>query len=295
MFCRKCGSSVPDGYNFCNNCGEPINSVNININNNIPNKNNKSNTTLFIILGVVGGIIFLGIIIVVASILLFSSNSSSNKMVCESTKGSITIRYNNYELIGYNSKGMSYDFDEQNEYAKKIGVDKYLEEFNEWFTSNTDGECVINNKSLKKDNVLLIGDANYGYLEIPNTWKKFYDVDNNDSIQYTYDNQFIVSLNYFKETKFTAQQYASNYMYNKKNSSEVTNVTGEKVKIGKNNSYDAYKISMYYPKDNVYLITYLFDAEDNKVHYIAVEGPKEYDGIKIDDLYKIPKSFSLKK
>ena len=49
--------------------------------------------------------------------------------------------YNDKELTGYKTSGMSYQFDDQKEYAKKIGVDNYIEEFKEWFIKNTEGTC----------------------------------------------------------------------------------------------------------------------------------------------------------
>ena len=108
-------------------------------------------------------------------------------------------------------------------------------------------------------------------------------------------NVYIVSLNYFEDSRYTAKEYASNYMYNKKNSSDVTGVTGATVQIGKNKEYTAYQVYMYYPSDGTYLVTYWFEAEDGKVHYIALEGPEELSGVKITDYLYIPESFSLNK
>ena len=36
---------------------------------------------------------------------------------------------------------MDYNLKEQNIYAKEVGMDKYLEEFSQWFKDNTDGKC----------------------------------------------------------------------------------------------------------------------------------------------------------
>ena len=84
-------------------------------------------------------------------------------------------------------------------------------------------------------------------------------------------------------------------MYNKQNSSDVTGVTGATVTIGKNKKYTAYQVYMYYPSYSTYLVTYWFEAEDGKVHYIALEGPQELSGVKITDYLYIPESFSLEK
>ena len=66
---------------------------------------------------------------------------TSHKMKCESSVGNITIMYNDDELTGYTATGMSYNFDEQKDYAKKIGIEKYLTEFNSWFEKNAHGTC----------------------------------------------------------------------------------------------------------------------------------------------------------
>ena len=51
--------------------------------------------------------------------------------------------YNEKGLTGYASKGITYDLDSQKEYANSIGVDAYIEEFEEWFATNTSGTCRI--------------------------------------------------------------------------------------------------------------------------------------------------------
>lgn len=75
---------------------------------------------------------------------------SLDKLVCTSDKGNITIMYNENGITGYIATRMSYDLDQQQDYAKKIGVDAYIKEFNSWFTSNTTGTCTIDGKELEK-------------------------------------------------------------------------------------------------------------------------------------------------
>ena len=121
----------------------------------------------------------------------------------------------------------------------------------------------------------------------------FYDVDGTTALQYSYANVYIVSLDVLENNQYSAKELASNYLYNKKNDSNVTGVTGATVTIGKNKQYTAYQVYMYYPSDGTYLITYWFDAEDGKAHYIALEGPGELSGVKLTDYLYIPESFSL--
>ena len=90
---------------------------------------------LFITLGVVGAIV---IAVVLLFVLVFAN---TKKYICKSSQGNITLRYNNKEVVGYSSKGISYDLDGQQAYSKLIGIDAYLKEFKTWFESNTDGTC----------------------------------------------------------------------------------------------------------------------------------------------------------
>ena len=266
-------------------------------------KKNKGIKILAIIGGFIGGIILLAIII----ISIVSANS--DKLVCKSNEGNITIMYNENGITGYTANGMSYDLEQQKDYAKKIGIEAYLKEFNSWFTSNTTGTCSIEGKELEKENektntnsnttnsdTTVVGDDTYGYITIPKNWGKFYDVDGNSSLQYSYANVYIVSLNLLdSDLVSSAKEAASNYMYNMQNNSDVTGVTGATVSIGKNKEYTAYQVYMYYPSDSTYLITYWFESEDGNIRYIALEGPEELSGVKITDYLYIPESFSLNK
>ena len=289
MKCSKCGNEIIEGDNFCRKCG-----------NNINQKEKKKFSAWKVVFLVVA--CFIGVLIAITLVFFalysFVSNTSS-KMICKSDKGNITIRYNEHELVGYTAVNMEFDFDEQNEYAKDIGVEEYLKEFNTWFKENTNGTCTINGKEVKKElpskETKEIGNDTYGYINVPNNWVLFHDIDGNDSVQYSYANIFIVSMNILEDNSYTAKEYAQNYMYNKQQSNDVEDVTGATLKIGENEQYTAYQVYMYYPEDSIYLITYWFEAEDGKTHYLALEGPEEYNDIKLSDLLYIPESFHIEK
>lgn len=314
MQCKKCGTPILDTEKFCTNCGEPVTEISNQqnfiqtppISNNI---NYKKKSSAPKVIAIIGGI--LGGFVIIFLVIFFFVSANSDKLICKSDEGNITIMYNKNGLTGYTTAGMSYDFDKQKEYANKIGVDAYTKEFSQWFSTHTSGTCTIDGKKVEQtsntdnndnnnsnsnttNDKKVVGDDKYGYISVPSNWNRFYDVDGNNSLQYSYGNLYIVSLNTLDATR-TAKEYASNYMYNKQNSSEVTGVTGATVTIGKNKEYTAYQVYMYYPSDSTYLVTYWFEAGDGKVHYIALEGPQELDGVKITDYLYIPESFSLKK
>jgi len=50
--------------------------------------------------------------------------------------------YNENQITGYKATGsISYDLDGQQKIAENIGVNTYLEQFKEWFRTNTSGTC----------------------------------------------------------------------------------------------------------------------------------------------------------
>lgn len=91
------------------------------------------------VLMIIGGIV-VGIIVLVATIFIIIS-ATSKKLVCKSSKGDITIMYNDKTLTGYIANGVSYDLEGQKAYAEQIGVDKYINEFSNFFKTNANGKC----------------------------------------------------------------------------------------------------------------------------------------------------------
>ena len=144
----------------------------------------------------------------------------------------------------------------------------------------------------------VVGDDDHGYVTVPNNWYKFYDTAGAHALQYSYASVFILSLDVVPDTtnKMTAKMAADNYSAQELQNTNATNVTGAIVKIGKNKEYTAYQVYSYYPADNSYLVTYWFEAEDGKIHYMALEGPSSTTGTSITDFTDtIPYTFSLKK
>lgn len=278
------------------------------------NKKKKSGTlVIFIIIGAVI-LFFVGIIGLVTMLFLNVSNNS-NKLICKSKEGNITLMYDETGIIGYTQKGISYDLDSQQEYAKTIGINAYLDEFTEWFENNTTGTCTIqelNESSATHDkdkdieieeendtadlNTKTVGDSKYGYVSIPNKWVKFKDLDGSTSLQYSdVTGSYIVTLDYVENSTMTAKEAASKFLSQMQQSSEVTGVKGSTVYIGKNKEYKAYQVYMLYQAEGIYLVTYWFETESGAIRYLALEGPTEVNGVKLTDYLYIPESFSLKK
>lgn len=92
------------------------------------------------ILIIIGGFVVLMVIIGIVIFAIVSA--TSKKLECTSSKGSITIMYNDDTVTGYTAANVNYDIDSQKNYASKVGIDKYLDEFTKFFESEAeDGVC----------------------------------------------------------------------------------------------------------------------------------------------------------
>lgn len=99
-----------------------------------PSRNNTKTLAIIIGVTVVG-------ILVVGLAAYFIMNRNISKMTCKSELGDITIKYNDKTLTGYYASKIKYDFDGQKSIADEIGVEAYLQEFNNWFADKAGGTC----------------------------------------------------------------------------------------------------------------------------------------------------------
>ena len=87
-------------------------------------------------------IIILLAIIILGIISYYQNKMPIDKMVCKSSTGNITLTFTVEELLEYESNKIDYNFKEQKKYAEEIGIDAYLDEYSNWFSNNTDGQCI---------------------------------------------------------------------------------------------------------------------------------------------------------
>ncbi|WP_454968643.1 hypothetical protein [Gemella sanguinis] len=145
----------------------------------------------------------------------------------------------------------------------------------------------------------VIGSDEYGYVKVPKTWINFQDINGGNDIQSSDTSAYnVVTLNIFRPSQLgiSEAEYASidpkqvaNSVYTKhRNSQLFEKMSGTKSKIG---GYDAYVINTL-TKTGKYFITYIFKADDGKIHYTSIEGDKET----VDTMIKlIEESWTLKK
>lgn len=80
-------------------------------------------------------------IVVIVIVILFVVSSTSKKLVCKSNEGNITLMYDDNTIKGYTASGITYNLDEQKKVAEQLGMDEYLNQFSDWFSTNTTGTC----------------------------------------------------------------------------------------------------------------------------------------------------------
>jgi hypothetical protein len=153
--------------------------------------------------------------------------------------------------------------------------------------------------NIKTEDTQVIGSDEYGYVKVPKDWIDFKDINGGNDIQSSDTSAYnVVTLNIFRPSQLgiSEAEYASidpklvaNSVYTKhKNSQLFEKMSGTKSKIG---GYDAYVINTL-TKTGKYFVTYIFKADDGKIHYTSIEGDKDT----VDTMIPLlEKSWSLKK
>ena len=136
--------------------------------------------------------------------------------------------------------------------------------------------------NIKTEDTQVIGSDEYGYVKVPKSWVNFQDINGGNDIQSSDTSAYnVVTLNIFRPSQLgiSEAEYASidpklvaNSVYTKhKNSQLFEKMSGTKSKIG---GYDAYVINTL-TKTGKYFVTYIFKADDGKIHYTSIEGDKD--------------------
>ena len=167
-------------------------------------------------------------------------------------------------------------------------------------TSTSDASNKQKSETNKEtENTQIIGSDEYGYVKVPKNWFRFKDVKGGNDIQYSDGSAYnIVTLNIFRpsqlgisETEYASIDsiYAANSVLSgQKNTSAFRKVWGAKSKIGE---YDAYVVNSI-TTSGKYFVTWVFRANDGKIHYASLEGNEAT----IEELLPmIEKSWTLKK
>ena len=166
----------------------------------------------------------------------------------------------------------------QNESNKQEDSKKKDENKKDSDSSNKNSSSTDN----KTTDTKVIGSEEYGYVKVPKDWVDFKDINGGNDIQSSDTSSYnVVTLNIFRPNQLgiSEAEYASidpkqvaNSVYTKhKNSQMFEKMSGTKSKIG---GYDAYVINTL-TNTGKYFITYIFKADDGKIHYTSIEGDKD--------------------
>ena len=167
-------------------------------------------------------------------------------------------------------------------------------------TSTSDASNKQKSETNKEtENTQIIGSDEYGYVKVPKNWFRFKDVKGGNDIQYSDGSAYnIVTLNIFRPSQLgiSETEYASidpiyvanSVLSGQKNTSAFRKVWGAKSKIGE---YEAYVVNSI-TTSGKYFVTWVFRANDGKIHYASLEGNEAT----IEELLPmIEKSWTLKK
>ena len=170
----------------------------------------------------------------------------------------------------------------QNESNKQEDSNKKDENKKEEANKKDSSNNSSSSTGFKAEDTKVIGSDEYGYVKIPKDWVDFKEINGGNDIQSSDTSSYnVVTLNIFRPSQLgiSEAEYASidpkqvaNSVYSRQESSQMfEKISGSKSKIG---GYDAYVINTL-TKTGKYFITYIFKADDGKIHYTSIEGDKD--------------------
>ena len=146
-------------------------------------------------------------------------------------------------------------------------------------SSSSSKDTSSTKKNTPSQSTKRIGNADYGYIDIPSKWIKFTDIDGTEAVQYTDGSGYnIVTLDSFTREKakvpadieFNAEFLAKKLAVMWQDNQDVGKMTGARTKVV---GLDAYQLQIGM-KSGQYLITWIFQ-QGEKVYTISFEGDAE--------------------
>ena len=191
----------------------------------------------------------------------------------------VSCQANKNENKDQNKEQTTQNESNKQEDSKKKDENKKEESNNRNSDSSNKNSSSTDNKTT---DTKVIGSEEYGYVKVPKDWVDFKDINGGNDIQSSDTSSYnVVTLNIFRPNQLgiSEAEYASidpkqvaNSVYTKhKNSQMFEKMSGTKSKIG---GYDAYVINTL-TNTGKYFITYIFKADDGKIHYTSIEGDKD--------------------
>lgn len=295
--CPSCGNEIYQNSKYCGNCGMKIKRDNnteedlektiiipVNPPATINNENsNKQNTnvegeteqykTSSLVLSILG--IFLPIIFSIIGLILGIAYKNKYKKTCAGFVISIIVLILRLLLFIFIVIPIAilivssppYEMSKEYEYNNNYDNSEY--NYN-------------NNQNENTGTTRTVGTDEYGYVKVPTDWIKFFDPEAPQTFQYSYLMSYIITLYAYDKSITDPYLLANNLKIATEQKGVSVNMTPTTI-----DKYNAYKLE--YLSEGVWLNIYFFKAEDNKVHYISIEGPD-----KNSEYFNIPKTFKLK-
>ena len=135
------------------------------------------------------------------------------------------------------------------------------------------------------DQVTYLGDERTGYVKVGNNeWKKL-EREWSKGVQY-YSGLYVMLISALNTETGSAKDYAQSLYDIAVPTLNVDNVTLEKTTLG--NYDEVYKIVMKDERTSSWNVEWIFEAEDEKIHYILIQGTDLES-----EKFKIPETFTL--
>ncbi len=81
-------------------------------------------------------------VLVALGIVKYLIDNSTKKLYCKSSYGTITLVYNKKEIISYEvTDKLTFNYEVQNQLAKEIGTESYINQFITAFVTDFNGYC----------------------------------------------------------------------------------------------------------------------------------------------------------
>lgn len=270
MFCNKCGSNLGDaeGIRFCNKCGNDLSVSAVKVNKVVEEpqpqvintvveepkvdlEKRAYNKKKLWITAIVCCVLWVGLIIGGIVLLVgFFGNLISD-----------------YEYDSDYDYGYEYEYDDEEEQDEDSDFT--------WGVDEEEDTTVVEG--------VRIGSEEQGYVTVPENWEEK-DTGYDGMVQYLNTTEGSVTLYSVSTSLLSAKGYADN-VESTMPSQGINEVDREEVKLGK---YDAYKLWGYSDTLKIWLTVWIFEAEDDQTHYLAIETLAE-DSEQLD----IAKTFSL--
>lgn len=131
-----------------------------------------------------------------------------------------------------------------------------------------------------------IGTAGHGYVSVPKDWVRMPEAEKDGSFNYVdKEKNNMVALNSASNTWMNAENFAKLRLDTAKSSgASQPQMTNEK-----HGTYDMYKVFFYNSETKKWVFEYVFEAEDERTHYLVVELVDKTSSL----ISSVPDSWSL--